>query len=112
MTAVASAPLDLLNLVDILVLLLEDSACVSSVLAFLLEVTAGSAATAGRFANSSILSLDLLNASTDPRIAPFLRNFDSWSWARHSGHFESAARALRMHSEQNVWEQLVIMGES
>lgn len=56
-------------------------------------------------------SLPLMKLSAASLIAQFPLNLDSWSVARHSGHFPSLARALRMQREQKVWQQDVTIGE-
>lgn len=56
-------------------------------------------------------SLPRLKLSTASLIAQFPLNLDSWSVARHNGHFPSLARALRIQREQKVWQQDVIIGE-
>lgn len=52
----------------------------------------------------------LTYASTASSRAPFHRNFDSCSGARHAGHLPSFASDLRIHKEQNVCRQVVSMG--
>lgn len=107
--AVARVAFALLDRVDILVLFGADSSPASPS-AFLFGVVAGMTAIDCR-ANRSIASLDAVNASTASLIAEFPLNLDSWSTARHSGHFASVFRARRMQSEQKVWQQDVVMGE-
>merc|ERR1719355_270124 len=65
---------------------------------------------AGLRASSKTSGLAFVNASTKSCMAPLNLNFSSWSCVRHAGHFPSLFRHLRMHSEQNVCEQEVIIG--
>lgn len=117
MAEVVSADLALLDLVDILVLFeLWPSSCVLPS-AFLLGVCAvaslGEVCAEGREcrATLSIVSLPFMKLSTASLIAQFPLNLDSWSVARHSGHFPSLASALLMQREQKVWQQEVTIGE-
>lgn len=101
------------NRVDSLVLLLVGPTFAESSGFFLLGVATGAAASTavGRRARSSIAPLETTKVSTTSLIAQFPLNFDSWSVARHKGHFPSVFRALRMQREQKVWEQEVMTGE-
>lgn len=95
--------------VDILVLLFADPPPGTASSAFLLGGVV--AAAAGRRASSSMAGLAWTNDSQTSRMARLCRSFDSWSVVRHKGHLPSVFKALRMQSEQKVWEQDVIMGE-
>ncbi len=113
--AMASVARALLDLVDILVdvrdrLTLGSSSVLCSAARRFAEtdLVAGSI---GVFATASRVFLDSQKASTASLSAQFPLNFDSWSAARHTGHFPSVERHRRIHSEQNVWLQDVIMGE-
>jgi hypothetical protein len=113
MAEVVSAALALLDLVDILVLFeLWPLSCVLPP-AFLLGVcvVALVAEVCDSRATLRIASLPVVKLSTASLIAQFPLNLDSWSVARHSGHFPSLARALRMQREQKVWQQEVTIGE-
>lgn len=61
-------------------------------------------------ANSKVSDLALTKACTASSNDQLLRNLFSCSVARQSGHLPSFDSALRMQSEQNVWEQFVIIG--
>src|SRR3569833_348687 len=65
----------------------------------------------GSRANASMATLALQKLSTASLKAQFPRSFVSWSVARQRGHFPSTARHRRIQIEQNVWLQLVSMGE-
>lgn len=56
--------------------------------------------------------LAIWNTSTSSSTVQFLLSLSSWSGARHKGHFPSVVRQRRMHKEQKVCEQDVIIGVS
>jgi hypothetical protein len=70
----------------------------------------GDTVSIGRLANSKICGLAVVKASTSSSIAQLDLNFSSWSVALQAGHRPSLFRHLRMHIEQNVCEQEVIIG--
>ena len=64
----------------------------------------------GCLANSNTCDLAFVKASTSSSMAQLDLNFSSWSVALQAGHRPSLFRHLRMHIEQNVCEQEVIIG--